>query len=146
MTRGWLLAARGAFAVYIVALLLVVLLPADDARQVTGFVSVIAEFLSTFGIPRQPAEVAVEFVSNIVLFVPWGFLLRLLSRPHVPDWAVAFSGTVLSTVIEVLQLVIPGRVTALSDVIANTLGTVTGLLLLKVIVIIRGRLSARGAD
>ena len=68
MTRGWLAMARAVFAVYIVALLLVVLLPADDARHVTGFVSVIADFLSTFGIPRQPAEVAVEFLSNIVLF------------------------------------------------------------------------------
>lgn len=145
MTRGWLAMARTVFAVYIVALLLVVLLPADDARHVTGFVSVIADFLSTFGIPRQPAEVAVEFLSNIVLFGPWGFFLRLLSRPAFPNWAVVLSGAVLSTVIELLQLIIPGRVTALSDVIANTLGTLAGVLLLKVVLAITSRLSARGA-
>ncbi|SEC50420.1 VanZ family protein [Arthrobacter woluwensis] len=145
MTRGWLAMARAVFAVYIVALLLVVLLPADDARHMTGFVSVIADFLSTFGIPRQPAEVAVEFLSNIVLFGPWGFFLRLLSRPALPSWAVVLSGAVLSTVIELLQLIIPGRVTALSDVIANTLGTLAGVLLLKVVLAITSRLSARGA-
>ncbi|MEZ2372314.1 VanZ family protein [Arthrobacter sp. RCC_34] len=145
MTRGWLVTARTVFAVYIVALLLVVLLPADDARHVTGFVSVIADFLSTVGIPRQPAEVTVEFLSNIVLFGPWGFLLRLLTRPALPSWAVALSGAVLSTGIELLQLIIPGRVTALSDVIANTLGTLAGVLLLKVVLAITSRLSARGA-
>lgn len=145
MTRGWLAMARAVFAVYIVALLLVVFLPADDARHVTGFVSVIADFLSTVGIPRQPAEVAVEFLSNIVLFGPWGFFLRLLSRAALPSWAVVLSGAVLSTVIELLQLIIPGRVTALSDVIANTLGTLAGVLLLKVVLAITSRLSARGA-
>lgn len=145
MTRGWLASARGVFALYVVALLLVVLLPADDARHVTGFVSVIADFLSTFGIPRQPAEVAVEFLSNIVLFMPWGFFLRLLSRPGFPSWAVVLSGAVLSTAIELLQLVIPGRVTALSDIIANTLGTVAGVLVLKVFLAITSRFSARGA-
>lgn len=145
MTRGRLVTAQAVFAGYIAALLVVVLLPADDARHVTGFVSVIADFLSTCGIPRQPAEVAVEFLSNIVLFVPWGFFRRLLTRPALPGWALVLSGAALSTGIELFQLIIPGRVTAVSDVIANTLGTLAGVLLLKGTLAISSRLRVRGA-
>jgi len=137
--------ARSVFALYVLALFLVVFLPAEDAIQVTGFVAVIAGFLSSLGLPRQPSEVVVEFLSNIVLFVPWGLFVRLLSPTRFPAWAVVLSGAGLSLAIELIQILVPGRVTALSDVIANTLGTAVGLLLLKIVAPSALRLMGRGA-
>ncbi|MFJ3958964.1 VanZ family protein [Arthrobacter sp. NPDC090010] len=133
MPRGWQALSQWAFAAYLAALALVVLLPAQEAQHVTGFVGVIADFLSTWGFPRRGAEMAVEFSSNIVLFVPFGAFLRLLSPPRIPGWLLMAGGTVTSTAIELIQLVVPGRVTALSDVIANTAGTIVGVLLIALL-------------
>jgi glycopeptide antibiotics resistance protein len=122
---------KALLVVYLVALAFVVFLPAREASNVTGFVGVIAGWLSAFGLPRTAADVGVEFVANIALFVPLGLLVRLL-RPTLWNWwPVALLAVVSSATIEVLQLVIPGRVTTLSDVIANTLGALVGLALAK---------------
>ncbi|SDX17099.1 VanZ like family protein [Arthrobacter sp. cf158] len=127
-TTRWLSAF---LVVYLVSLSFVVFLPAREASDVTGFVGVIAGWLSALGLPRNAADVGVEFVANIALFVPLGLLVRLL-RPTLWNWwPVALLAVVSSVAIEVLQLVIPGRVTALSDVIANTLGALAGLALAK---------------
>ncbi|OFI39256.1 teicoplanin resistance protein VanZ [Arthrobacter sp. SW1] len=121
--RRWL---QTAFAAYLVALGFVVFLPAREAGAVTGFVGVIAGWLTYLGMPFDPAVTVVEFLANIVLFVPFGLCLRLL-RPAAVAWRITLTGTAASVLIELVQLVIPGRVTALSDVIANTAGALAGV-------------------
>lgn len=123
--RRWLLFA---FAVYLVALGLVVFLPAREAGTVTGFVGVIAGWLALLGVPFGPAVIAVEFVANIVMFVPFGLFVRVLWPAVFSWWRVLFLAAAASVFIELVQLLVPGRVTALSDVIANALGGMAGAL------------------
>lgn len=123
--RRWL---QGAFGAYLVALAFVVFLPSKEAGAVTGFVAVIAGWLAALGLPFKEASMGVEFVSNIVLFVPFGALVRLLWPRRWNWWRVLLLGAAASTFIELTQLLIPGRVTALSDVVANTSGAVVGAL------------------
>ena len=121
--RWWL---QAAFAAYLVALAFVVFLPPREAGTVTGFVGVVASWLSWLGLPYDHAAVGVEFVANIVMFVPLGALLRVLWPMVWNRWRVVVMGSGTSTAIELTQLLIPGRVTALSDVIANTVGALIG--------------------
>lgn len=115
-----------AFGVYLVALALVVFLPSKEASTVTGFVGIIAGWLAALGLPFKEAAVGVEFVSNIVMFVPFGLLATFLWPNRWNWWRMLLLGAVTSTFIELMQLLIPGRVTALSDVIANTAGGLIG--------------------
>ncbi|MFJ4167894.1 VanZ family protein [Paenarthrobacter sp. NPDC089714] len=121
--QRWL---QAAFAAYLVALALVVFLPSKEASTVTGFVGIIAGWLAAVGLPLKEAAVVVEFVSNIVMFVPFGGLVRLLWPRRWNWWRILLLGAATSTFIELTQLLVPGRVTALSDVIANTAGAVIG--------------------
>jgi glycopeptide antibiotics resistance protein len=70
----------------------------------------------------------VEFLANVAMFVPVGiFFLLLLGRRF---WFIGIlSGVALTLVIEAAQLFIPGRVSDVRDLVANTLGTVVGVLL-----------------
>ncbi|WP_245232812.1 VanZ family protein [Paenarthrobacter nicotinovorans] len=119
------------FGVYLVALALVVFLPAREASTVTGFVGVIAGWLSLLGLPLETAAVGVEFAANIVLFVPFGAFVRLLGPGLWNWWTTGLLAVASSALIETVQLVIPGRVTAISDVVANTAGALVGLWLMK---------------
>lgn len=121
--RRWV---QAAFAAYLVALGFVVFLPAREAGAVTGFVGVIAGWLTYLGVPFDPAVTVVEFLANIVLFVPFGVCLRLL-LPAAVTWRITLAGAAASIFIELVQLLIPGRFTALSDVVANTAGTLAGV-------------------
>jgi len=119
------------FGVYLVALALVVFLPAREAGTVTGFVGVIAGWLSLLGLPLETAAVGVEFAANIVLFIPFGAFLRLLRPTRWNWWTVGLLALGSSALIETVQLAVPGRVTAFSDLVANTLGALVGLAVMK---------------
>lgn len=119
--------ARIVLVPYLVILALVVFLPARQAGRVTGIVGWIAEALATIGVPREPAAIVLEFLANVALFTPLGALL-VLAFPGVRWWAVLLTGFLLSVGIELVQLAIPSRVSAGSDVVANTAGTALGLL------------------
>ncbi|QQQ61671.1 VanZ family protein [Paenarthrobacter ureafaciens] len=123
VVRRWL---RAAFVAYLVLLAIVVFLPSKEASTVTGFVGVIAGWLAALGLPFKEAAVGVEFLSNIVMFVPFGLLTTFLWPDRWNWWRTMLLGAATSTFIEVTQLIIPGRVTALSDVIANTAGGLVG--------------------
>ncbi|MCX8455785.1 VanZ family protein [Paenarthrobacter ureafaciens] len=117
---------QAAFGVYLVTLALVVFLPSKEASAVTGFLGIIAGWLATLGMPFKEAAAGVEFVSNIVMFVPFGGLATFLWPSRWNLWRMLLLGASTSTFIELTQLLIPGRVTALSDLIANTAGAVIG--------------------
>lgn len=131
--------ARALLAAFGVALALVVLLPSQGHR-VLGLVETLAGIASRAGIPYQFAFTTLEFGANIALFVPLGVLLPIaLARPASAATrdlgGAALVGTVgvgaaISVLIELAQQGIPGRVSSPADVLANTLGTALGVLLL----------------
>ena len=72
----------------------------------------------------------IEFLSNVVMFVPLGFLLAGALRPRTSRWVVP-AALLLSVGIEVIQgAYLPDRTATVSDVIANVVGATLGLLLL----------------
>lgn len=119
-------AARAALIPYLVALALIVFLPARDAGRVTGLIGWAADLFASIGLPRDPTAAALEFVANIALFVPWGILLPL-ALPRLRWWLVITSGCLTSGGIELMQLVIPSRFPTVSDVVANTAGAAFGV-------------------
>lgn len=126
-SRSARVAARVLLGPYLVALALIVFLPAREAGRVTGIVGWAADVVAAWGVPREPAAIVLEFLANIVLFVPFGLLLSA-AAPRWSPWAIIGAGALVSILIELVQLGIPSRVTTVSDVIANTAGTAVGCL------------------
>jgi VanZ like protein len=63
---------------------------------------------------------------NVLLFMPFGFGLRLRGTKRWLAWSVALAITVT---VETLQIYIPGRDSTLSDVVTNALGGLAGILI-----------------
>lgn len=100
---------------------------------------------------RMPAKIHIkiltnpaDFMANIVLFIPIGFLFKLSRRAgrDVLCLKALFWGFLLSISIEFTQLFIPGRYTQVIDVITNCLGSWLGAILL---VLLKGQLSGERA-
>lgn len=71
----------------------------------------------------------IEFLANVVMFVPLGFFAALTWR-GAHRWLVVALCLVLSGGVELTQtLALPGRFGSWSDVVANTLGGTIGLLI-----------------
>src|SRR5947207_11513956 len=68
-----------------------------------------------------------ELIQNLILFIPLGIGLAL-ALPRRPVAAV-FLGALLSFGIEFAQQYIPGRDPSVGDVVANTISTALGVLL-----------------
>ncbi|MCU1423993.1 MAG: VanZ family protein, partial [Microbacteriaceae bacterium] len=77
-----------------------------------------------------PAYVAVEFVANVAMFVPFGVLVWL-AFPRSRWWVVLLLGFATTVTIETVQSTLPTRFSTVSDVVANTLGTAVGLALVR---------------
>ena len=67
-----------------------------------------------------------DAVLNVLLFIPFGFGLRLRGTSRWRAWAVAIATT---ATVELLQIYIPGRDSTLGDVVMNSIGGITGILL-----------------
>lgn len=78
----------------------------------------------------------ISLLGNIVLFIPYGFLLPILYK--VKGKYVVLLGLSLSLFIELFQLFLP-RWTDIDDIILNTFGTFIGYLLYKYYVKIYNR-------
>lgn len=124
--------ARVALPVYLVALGCVVFSPSDEATEVEGLVSWVFDRVDELRAGFEPAYVVLEFVANIALFVPFGVLVRVaFARPAW--WVVLLLGFATTVTIELVQSTLPTRFSTVSDVVANTLGTAAGLLLVRAI-------------
>jgi glycopeptide antibiotics resistance protein len=80
------------------------------------------------------AVIVVPMVANVLLFVPWGFLLFItlytIERPTLQTYVLTILlGFSFSLIIEGWQYFLPSRVADVNDVIWNTSGTVLGALL-----------------
>lgn len=72
-----------------------------------------------------------EFVLNILLFIPLGFSCPMISKTYEQVKNILFTGIGFSFVIEVSQLFTLHRATDINDIISNTLGTLVGYLCFK---------------
>ncbi|MET4781971.1 VanZ family protein [Glaciihabitans sp. UYNi722] len=69
----------------------------------------------------------VEFLANVAMFIPIGLFFLLLFGRRL--WFVGIlAGVALTVAIEGAQLFIPGRVSDVRDLIANSLGATIGVL------------------
>jgi VanZ family protein len=87
----------------------------------------------------------IEFAANVAMFLPLGVLLLLLLGRR-GWWAAMLTGFLLSVAIEAAQFVLPGRVSDIRDLVANSLGTALGVLVALVITLpaaIRRRRASR---
>ena len=126
--RRLTLAARILLPVYLVVLGYIVFSPSDEATETPGLIAWLFDAVDRLRAAVPAAYVALEFVANIALFVPFGVLVRLVSA-RLPWWGVAVLGFATTVTIELVQSTLPTRFSTLSDVIANTAGTLLGLAL-----------------
>jgi glycopeptide antibiotics resistance protein len=84
--------------------------------------------------------VLVDWVGNVAIFVPLGFACALAAWPNRrqprPGWwaRVLALGVLFSVGIEAAQLLVPGRVTDVDDVILNGAGFLIGVVLAQAFV------------
>ena len=113
---------------YVVVVLVVTLWPTTVDRGLDPYIERLLEKLWSKGVPTFVDYGFIEFSANIVFFVPVGFLLGLLF-PYRLWWLAVVGGGLLSAAVETAQgLFLPGRVSSIDDVIANTTGAVVGCL------------------
>ena len=74
----------------------------------------------------------INFVGNIVMFIPIGFLLPLLWKKFDRAWRTVGIGFLLSLIIEILQLP-QMRSSDVDDLWLNTLGACIGYVLYKIL-------------
>ena len=112
------------FAVYLAAVYLFVGMPTlqfmrfEVSLTLVPFLPMVADFKNT--------------ILNIILFVPLGIMLPFLWKKYNTLKATAVFGFMMSLSIELLQL-FTYRATDINDLIANTLGTVFGYFLFRMI-------------
>ena len=80
------------------------------------------------------AVIIVPIIGNILLFVPWGFLMFIafysVERPTLQTYVLTILlGFTFTLAIEAWQYFLPSRVSDVNDVIWNTVGTVVGAVL-----------------
>ncbi|HSP15871.1 MAG TPA: VanZ family protein [Thermoanaerobaculia bacterium] len=80
------------------------------------------------------AVIIVPIIGNVLLFLPWGFLMFIAlystERPTVQTYVLTILlGFTFTVSIEAWQYFLPSRVADINDVIWNTAGTVAGAVL-----------------
>ena len=78
-------------------------------------------------------EAAINIIGNISMFIPTGVILPILYRRLDRFWKVLLVGAGLSFVIEMIQLLFPGSVTDIDDLILNTAGAAIGYGIYKLV-------------
>ncbi|WP_456846100.1 VanZ family protein [Cellulomonas sp. P5_C6] len=117
------------FVVYLAAVAAITLSPAPAPDETLGFVRAAVTWLNAHGI--DVTYNGVEFVANIVMFVPFGVLVGRL-WPKRRWWQVVVFAACVSIAIEIAQgLFLPSRVADVRDVVANTMGGVIGIAVLR---------------
>ena len=71
-------------------------------------------------------EAVINIVGNISMFIPTGIIMPILYKRLNRFWKVLLAGAGLSLVIEMIQLLFPGSVTDIDDLILNTAGVAIG--------------------
>lgn len=124
---------------FVITITLVERIPTENARY----------HLEVFGTYKAIANGVQTLISevfwNIVLFIPIGIMfMLLLSCKH--NWLIAIvMGLLLSVSIEVIQLITHRGVFVFDDMIHNTLGTVTGVVMFVIVSMVGKRLTKKSS-
>ena len=78
-------------------------------------------------------EAAINIIGNISMFIPTGVIMPILYKRLDCFWKVLLASAGLSFVIEVIQLLFPGSVTDIDDLILNTVGAAIGYGIYKLV-------------
>lgn len=114
-------------AVYTVFVLVITLSPQmPGSGFVSRLVSRVLASLHARGMFEFVDYLVVEFIGNILMFVPLGVLVALLIARR-QWWVLLFAGTVFSGFIELGQLLfLPDRVPEVRDLTSNSTGFILG--------------------
>ena len=102
--------------------------PFDELRH-------IAEIVARKPVSTQIlAVIVVPIIGNVLLFMPWGFLMFItlytIDRPTVQTYVLTILlGFTFTIGIEAWQYFLPSRVADINDIIWNTAGTIAGAIL-----------------
>jgi glycopeptide antibiotics resistance protein len=83
---------------------------------------------------RLIALILIPIIANVLIFVPWGFLLFItlytVERPTIQTYVLTLLlGLTFTCSIEAWQYFLPSRVADINDIIWNTAGTFAGAIL-----------------
>jgi glycopeptide antibiotics resistance protein len=129
--------ATGAIAcVYAVAVVQKVLLPFPMGNASMGTPPPWHDYINLT--PFSNTDIGDDMLPNVLLFIPFGVLLPLLTRVR-SLWTVTLGGALVSLTIETLQFisdvtVAAGHAADINDFISNTAGAAVGFLLLTALV------------
>lgn len=134
---------------YLIVVLAVTLWPTTLDQGLSPYIDRLLAKLWSKGVPTFVDYGFIEFSANVVFFVPVGFLLGVL-LPFRWWWGAIVGGAALSACVETAQgLLLPGRVSSIGDVVANTTGAVIGCLVavsLRTLTLHRDTLVIRDVD
>jgi glycopeptide antibiotics resistance protein len=124
--------------VYLLAVAWITLNPFPPDPHGNGLLKqLLAAFASTPALAWIDFDV-VEFTANVLMFVPMGVLFTLLLG--LGRWWLALLVGVASTCfIEGVQLLLPNRYSDVRDLVANTLGTLVGIAIVALVVVVGAR-------
>lgn len=114
------------FFTYLALLLIITFL----SRESNGSIRLDLQIGSSLGINSRNDAYVIE---NILLFIPYGFILAMLRNRRGGFWSGLFIGLLTSWGIECLQLVSGRGIFQIDDIITNTLGCVIGFMIFKCI-------------
>jgi glycopeptide antibiotics resistance protein len=81
-------------------------------------------------VERSPVDVVALVAANVILFVPWGFLMFMALSPKQPRAATyamtVVAGALFALGVNAWQASLPTPVTTFGDVIWNVIGTFLG--------------------
>lgn len=121
--------ALSVFVLYTAFILVVTLSPSQLDVSVQRFVVRFVEVLHRYGVPTWFGYGEVEFLANIAMFIPFGFILTLLF-PVKLSWLSVVASLLFSTGIELFQReFLDERIYDTRDIVANTLGSFTGFVI-----------------
>lgn len=121
--------ALGVLIVYTGFILVVTLSPSQLDVSVQRFVIRFVEVLHRYGVPTWFGYGEVEFLANIAMFIPFGFIVTLLF-PVPLSWLSVVASLLFSTGIELFQReFLDERIYDTRDIVANTLGSATGFVI-----------------
>jgi len=131
-------ATEAALAGYLVALVCVVLFPlrsmdAVDAAYISAFINLVPFHTVIEIVQDFQGQIARQLVGNVVMFVPLGFLLPLVSMRCRRLRVTTIVALVVSVGIEFIQLamlltLVSSRSVDIDDVVLNVTGAVLGYL------------------
>ncbi|NHI15577.1 VanZ family protein [Microbacterium excoecariae] len=127
-SRARVAIATTLFAAYLAIVLWVTMTPSLDGVGVDTVAERVLAVLHRLGVPDAFGYMELEFVANVGMFVPLGFLLAL-ALPGWGWWLALIALPLLSAGIEWTQgEFLAGRVSDVRDIVSNSIGAWLGAL------------------